>query len=73
MVATSLSEETLGAALELFVDVVTRLSNDVNVLKIESRKRHLEGDLPKLRRLIGDILMLGLVPGSCSVCRRLGL
>ena len=70
---TSSSPDELEAANDVFSDLVSTLGTDATVRKIVRLKRQLDEEAQKLKRLIGDILLLGLVPGRCSVCNRLGI
>ena len=72
-IATLSSPEKLNAANEYFLKLVTTLPQDQGVIRIREQKKRLESDVRRLRRLIGDVLLIGLVSGRCSVCRRVGL
>ena len=72
-IATISSPEKRDAAEAYFLELISTLPQDPSVSKIARQKRHLDGDVKSLRRLIGDVLLMGLVPGRCSVCKRVGL
>ena len=69
--ATYSSQDHLEKLKALFVEYCSSLSNDIQVLRIVRLKRHLEEMKTTLRRDIGDFLLLGLVRGKCSLCKRL--
>jgi hypothetical protein len=71
-VVTSQSPETVKDAQALFKELVAELEGDERVTRIVNLKGKLGRDAPALQRLIGDILLGGVVVGKCSVCQRLG-
>ena len=72
-IATLSSLEKRDAARAYFLELITTLPRDLSIPKIAGQKRRLGSDAQRLRRLIGDVLLMGLVPGRCSVCKRVGL
>lgn len=73
VIATLASPENLSAARKYFRELVTTLPQDQSVKRISEQKKRLDTDARRLKRLIGDVLLIGLVSGRCSVCRRVGL
>ena len=71
--ATLSSREKRDAARAYFLDSISTLPQEPSITKIAGQKRRLDSDAQRLRRLIGDVLLMGLVPGRCSVCKRVGL
>ena len=69
--ATCTSQAVIEELKALFVGFSSRLSDDILVRRIVRLRRHLEEEQKSLRRTIGDFLLLGLVRGRCSVCKRL--
>ena len=72
-IATLSSPEKRDAARAYFLELITTLPQDPSVRKVARLKRQLDSDARRLRRLIGDALLMGFVPGRCSVCKRVGL
>ena len=70
-VVTSQSPETVNDALALFKKLTADLEGNERVTSIVNLKSQLIRDAPVLQRIIGDILLGGVVVGKCSVCQRL--
>lgn len=60
-------------ARDLFLGLIDELSKSQLTLQIVDLRKELEDILPGLTRFVGDVLLLGLIPGRCSVCQKLGL
>lgn len=73
VIATLSSPEKLSAARQYFPELIGKLPQDQGVRKIAEMRRQLVDRAQGLRRIIGDVLLIGLVPGRCSVCKRVGL
>lgn len=71
-IATSPSPEKLEQAREVFLKLLEEMKHHREVMHILRVRKELEEALPGLKRQLGDILLLGVVPGRCSVCRKLG-
>lgn len=67
------SPEVLGKAEAYFHELMETLRSDGVIMEIASLKKELQAGLPGIKRQLGDLLLLGLVPGRCSVCRKLVL
>ena len=65
------SHEMLEKADAFFQELMESLRRDVLVADLARIKRALKDKLPGIKRQLGDLLLLGLVPGRCSVCRKL--
>ena len=65
------SPEMLKRAEAFFHDLMDELRSDGMVADLARIKRELKDELPGIKRHLGDLLLLGLVPGRCSVCRKL--
>ncbi|MDA0987532.1 MAG: hypothetical protein O2783_00015 [Chloroflexi bacterium] len=72
-VATGSSEDDLQRARTAFVKVAKGLMLRDEVRRIRELRRKLEQNSIPLRRTLGDIVLLGIVMGSCSQCRQLGM
>ena len=71
--ATSPSRDKLVSARDLFVELVGTVPADPSTGIIATQKKGLDRDAMRLRRVAGDILLLGVVTGRCSVCKQLGI
>jgi len=71
-IATSPSPEKLEQAREVFLKLLEEMKHHREVIHILRKRKELEETQPGLKRQLGDILLLGVVPGRCSVCRKLG-
>ena len=67
------SQEHLETSRSVFLALIVFLVGTPEVRQIVQLKSKLAEGVPRLRRLLGDLLLMGLVPGRCSVCRRLGM
>ena len=61
----------LERAKAFFQGLMDALNADGLVADLARIKRELKDKLPGIKRQLGDLLLLGLVPGRCSVCRKL--
>lgn len=59
--------------LKKIVEVSRLLMESNEVGQAVNTYRTVEGLRPKVKRTIEEVLLLGLIPGQCHVCRRLGL
>ena len=66
---TSPDQATLSAAESLFREQLQILPRNMRIQKIVQEKASLERDRSILRRKLGDLLIMGLVPGQCSACK----
>ena len=65
------SPEMLERAKAFFYELMDALKGDGLVADLAMIKRELKDKMPGIKRQLGDLLLLGLVPGRCSVCRKL--
>ena len=56
-----------------FVEILDWLRKEGEVMGIANVRKKLERDLPELSDQLEDLLLLHMLPGRCSVCKRMGL
>ena len=71
-IVTSPSPSKLQAAQALFGNLSEVVARNERVFKIVGLRDQLVRRAPVLQRMIGDIILGGIVTGRCSVCQRLG-
>ena len=67
--ASGREEETRKNILNAFRQV----QRSAKTTRVQETLREAEGSAAKARRAVEEISLLGMVPGQCRVCRRLGL
>jgi hypothetical protein len=55
------------------IEAFTKLQKDNAVSEVTKLRTKLRESMDKARRPVKEITLLGLVPGRCRVCKRLGL
>lgn len=71
--ASSSSPGTLKKAREVFLSTLDSLQQDVDRDEIRRLNKDLDALGDKLKREVGDVLLLGVVTGRCAVCGKLGM
>jgi hypothetical protein len=69
--ATSPEKARLEKAQTFFRKQLQTLPGDTRIQKIAQEKAALEQERGVLRRRLGDLLLMGLVPGQCSACKHI--
>ena len=64
------SEEICRKAI---IDAFEELLGSGEIKNIQESYQHLDQCVMKVEQAAGEITLLGYIPGSCSVCRRLGM
>ena len=67
------SESHHEACRANIIKAFKKLGNSAEVGRIKATYKELSDITTKTRRLAEEINLLGLIPGQCRVCRRLGM